>query len=185
MRNISGKRSNPADRDGTAATPDTAVEQRGALKRELLEEMTSWSSGDRGVFKSWHRHALSLVHLQVLTLVDSDGPVSMRQLAESLDVSDAGATGVVDRMEKRGLVERRRDAVDRRVVFVHLTDAGRHVFEELAARRRERLSKLLDELSEGDMAALLRGVRAVHAVRNRFIESEAWQSNPGPPHSTG
>lgn len=180
MRNIPDTRSNPPETGGAA---DPAAEQRGALKRELLEEMASWSSGDRGVFKSWHRHALSLVHLQVLTLLDADGPVTMRRLAESLDVSDAGATGVVDRMEKRGLVERRRDGDDRRVVFVHLTDAGRHVFEELAARRRERLSKLLDELSEADMAALLRGVRAVHAVRRRFIESEAWESNPNPPHS--
>lgn len=185
MRNISGSRSNPPERDGPAATPDAASDQRGALKRELLEEIASWSSGDHGVFKSWHRHALSLVHLQVLTQLDSDGPASMRQLAESLDVSDAGATGVVDRMEKRGLVERRRDAGDRRVVFVHITDAGRHVFEELAAHHRERLSKLLDELSQADMAALLRGVRAVHAVRRRFIESEARQSNPNPPQATG
>ena len=52
----------------------------------------------------------------------------MGDLAEELDVSVASATGIVDRMEQRGLVERRHGPDDRRVVMVDLTaTGGRHV----------------------------------------------------------
>jgi len=149
---------------------------RSTLERELLDEMTGWSTRDRGgFFKTWHRHALSLVHLNVLTALEAEGPLSMRRLAEAMDVSDASATGIVDRMEKRGFVERRHATGDRRVVLVYPTDAGGSVFRDMADRRRDALSTVLAELSEQEMAALLLGMRAIHAVRRRMIEAE-----PGP-----
>ena len=142
------------------------------LERELLEEMTSWSPRDRGgAFTTWHRHSLSLVHLNVLTALEAEGPLAMKRLAEMMDVSDASATGIVDRMEKRGLVERRHGTEDRRVVRVHPTPAGEQVFSDMAAHRREMLSKVLAELNEEDMGALLVGMRAIHAARRRVMGS--------------
>jgi DNA-binding MarR family transcriptional regulator len=143
---------------------------RSALERELLDEMTAWSPRDRGgAFKTWHRHALSLVHLNVLTALESEGPLAMKRLAELMDVSDASATGIVDRMEKRGLVERRHGTTDRRVVLVHPTSAGEQVFSEMAAHRRGMLSRVLAELSEEEMASLLVGMRAILAARRRLL----------------
>src|SRR5664279_5317540 len=100
-------------------TTTTPPADRAALQRELLDEMTTWPTRDRGgTFKAWHRHSLSLVHLHVLNTLESEGPLPMRRLAEAMDVSDASATGIVDRMEKRGLVERRHGTADRRTVLV-------------------------------------------------------------------
>ncbi len=48
----------------------------------------------------------------------------MSKLADALDVSVASLTGIIDRMEARGLVERRREPGDRRVVLVHRTAGG-------------------------------------------------------------
>jgi len=153
---------------------DGATGDRAALERELLDEMTSWSTRDRGpAFKTWHRHALSLVHLNVLSELESEGPLSMRRLAEAMDVSDASATGIVDRMEKRGLVERRHDAGDRRVVLVYIADAGRRVFSDMAAHRRELLANLLGQLDEAEMSALLTGIRAIHAAKARAVARES------------
>lgn len=152
---------------------DRAAGDRAALERELLDEMTSWSTRDRGpAFKTWHRHALSLVHLNVLFELESEGPLSMRRLAEAMDVSDASATGIVDRMEKRGLVERRHDAEDRRVVLVYIADAGRRMFSDMAARRRELLANLLGQLNETEMSALLIGMRAIHSAKARTVANE-------------
>src|SRR5664279_6328792 len=129
---------------------------RSDLERELLEEMANWNAKERGgAFKSWHQHALSLVHLNVLTALEAEGPLSMKALAEAMDVSDASATGIVDRMEKRGLVERRHGTEDRRVVRVHATEAGFQVFSDMAAHRRGVLTKVLAELTEDEMASLL------------------------------
>jgi DNA-binding MarR family transcriptional regulator len=163
MRNI------PAEQSDTSE-PATGQAGRSALERELLEEMTGWSPRDReGVFRTWHRHALSLVHLNVLTALEAEGPLSMKRLAEAMDVSDASATGIVDRMEKRGLVERRHGTGDRRVVLVHSTDAGAKVFDDMATHRRGMLSKVLAGLSEEEMSALLVGMRAIHAARRRLL----------------
>ena len=152
---------------------DRTAGDRAALESELLDEMTSWSSRDRGpAFKTWHRHALSLVHLNVLFELESEGPLSLRRLAEAMDVSDASATGIVDRMEKRGLVERRHDAGDRRVVLVYIADAGRRVFSDMAAHRRELLANLLGQLNETEMSALLIGMRAIHAAKATEVANE-------------
>ncbi len=156
----------------TDATQGIDAGSREGLERELLEEMTSWSPRDReGAFKTWHRHSLSLVHLNVLNILEAEGPLAMKRLAEAMDVSDASATGIVDRMEKRGLVERRHGTEDRRVVRVHPTVAGEKVFSDMASHRREMLSKVLAELSDEEMAALLIGMRAIHAARRRVIGS--------------
>jgi MarR family 2-MHQ and catechol resistance regulon transcriptional repressor len=131
--------------------------------------MTAWSPRDReGAFKTWHRDALSLVHLNVLTALEAEGPLPMKRLADVMDVSDAGATGIVDRMEKRGLIERRHSADDRRVVLVYPTDAGAKVFSDMASHRRGMLSSVFAELTDEEMAALLVGMRAIHVARERL-----------------
>lgn len=172
MQNISGARS-------TGPASESVATDRGALQRELLEEMTAWSPRDRGgVFKTWHRHALSLVHLNVLTALEAEGPLAMKRLAEAMDVSDASATGIVDRMEKRGLVERRHGTDDRRQVLVYPTDAGVQVFHDMAVHRRGVLSRVLAELTEEEMAALLVGMRAIHAARRRLLAAAAANTEP-------
>src|SRR5690349_22226468 len=116
--------------------------------------MVAWRAKERvGVFRQWVRGSLSLVHLHVLTVLESDGPLSMGKLADALDVSVASATGIVDRMEDRGLVERRREGDDRRVVQVAATDAGRAVFVEVATQRKAHLRQLIDGLSEDELNA--------------------------------
>ena len=177
MRNITVAQSNGSE-------PPTAASDRQSLERELLDEMTAWSPRDRGgVFKAWHRHALSLVHLNVLTALEAEGPLSMRRLAEAMDVSDASATGIVDRMEKRGLVERRHGTGDRRMVLVQATGAGEQVFRDMAAHRRDVLSRVLTELTEEEVTALLVGMRAIHAAKRRVLEWDPDQGSPPSPET--
>ena len=74
---------------------------------DLLDEMTPWNAQERlGAFRSFLHGALSLIHVHVLTILEVQGPLSMSKLAEELDVSVASATGIVTRMEQRGLVKR-------------------------------------------------------------------------------
>ena len=156
----------------TGPAPASGSTERQTLQQELLDEMTGWSPSDfAGAFKSWHRHALSLVHLNVLTALQADGPLSMKRLAEAMDVSDASATGIVDRMEKRGMVERRHGTEDRRTVVVYTTQAGAQVFRDMADHRRAVLSRVLAELSEDEMAALLTGMKAILAARRRLTDA--------------
>jgi DNA-binding MarR family transcriptional regulator len=97
----------------------------------------------------------------------------MGALADALDVSQASVTGIVDRMEQRGLVERQRDDEDRRVVRVATTDEGRRLIGLLAAQRREHIALLLDDLETDEIAGFLNGLRALRRARERRAADEA------------
>jgi DNA-binding MarR family transcriptional regulator len=63
-----------------------------------------------------------------------DEPMPMGRIAELLCIDGSSVTWIVDRLEERGLVERRSDPDDRRVRLVALTSEGRRVRDELAAK---------------------------------------------------
>jgi DNA-binding MarR family transcriptional regulator len=152
----------------------TTGDERATLADALLDELSRWGPRERaGLLRSWHRGSLSLVHLMVLNLLEAEGPQSMGRLAEALDVSVASATGIVDRMERRGLVERERGEVDRRLILVSLTPVGAAVFSEMSARRRERLTRLVGALTDRQIAGLLEGLRAMHVAGEHLFGREA------------
>ncbi len=139
---------------------------RDAIIHEILDEMTSWEPRDRmGVFRKWLQSQVSLVHLHVLTVIEADGPLPMSRLADALDVSVASATGIVDRMEQRGLVRRIHSQEDRRVVLVEKTGAGDDVFRAIGETRRAGLAHILATLSEEELRGYLAGTRAIRKAR--------------------
>jgi len=102
--------------------------------------------------------ALDLSFAQAMALRELDQPLPMWEMAERLCCDASNVTGIVDRLEGRGLVERRVASGDRRVKHLVLTDAGR----ALRQQHRDGLTDglpLLDELSPGErklLAGLLR-----------------------------
>jgi MarR family transcriptional regulator, organic hydroperoxide resistance regulator len=80
-------------------------------------------------------HDLTYSQWQVLSLVGkgSPAPTTQRQIQSCLRVESATLTGVIDGLVRRGWLVRRENAEDRRVNELTLTDAGRAVYEELAA----------------------------------------------------
>jgi DNA-binding MarR family transcriptional regulator len=84
-------------------------------------------------------------------------------------------------MEKRGLVERRHGTGDRRMVLVQATGAGEQVFHDMAAHHRDDLSRVLAELTEEEVTALLVGMRAIHAAKRRALEQDLDPNGASPP----
>ncbi|MWA01913.1 MarR family transcriptional regulator [Actinomadura sp. LD22] len=68
--------------------------------------------------------ALGLPPAQALVLTNLSGPAPMRRLADWLSCEPSNVTGIVDGLERRGLVTRRPAPGDRRVKHVVLTEAG-------------------------------------------------------------
>jgi DNA-binding MarR family transcriptional regulator len=136
------------------------------LVMQVVDELTAWNPREFiTAFQRWHAGAVSLVHLNVLALLEASGPMPMGRLAEQLDISVASITGVIDRMEARGLVERRRDSDDRRVILVHPGKGGRKLFDDIGKRRRLGLAALLSKLNDQQLEGLLEGHRALRAAR--------------------
>jgi DNA-binding MarR family transcriptional regulator len=78
--------------------------------------------------------ALSPPQLFALRALEPDRPAPMSRLAGVLRCDASNVTGIVDRLEDRGLVERRAAPHDRRIKHLVLTDAGVALRERIAAR---------------------------------------------------
>lgn len=70
----------------------------------------------------------------VLALVSNDVATTCTELSRNMDHDKGALTRVIDQLEERALVERRRDADDRRVSKLVITDAGRKIVTDLAGR---------------------------------------------------
>ena len=83
----------------------------------------------------------------LVALWEQDG-LSLSELARRSFFDGPTMTGIVDRLEHAGLVERRRDSQDRRVISVYLTDAGRALQRSLPALAEETNREAIAGLSE-------------------------------------
>src|SRR5512135_1424722 len=110
------------------------------------------------------RRNLSMTHVHVLWLLEHHGTMPMSRLAELMDVSLSNATGLVDRMEEHGLVERVRVPDDRRVVLVRPAAAGRIALEENEIVKRESMREILGRLSGEQLARALEAFRDIRAA---------------------
>lgn len=111
---------------------------------------------------------LTMAQLKMLLVLRQYEPVGGNELANRLHVSLPSVSGMVDRLEARGLVERQEDATDRRVRPIVLSDAGQAMIADHEAAGREIGRELLADLDLEDLRALVRGLAAVQrAVARR------------------
>jgi DNA-binding MarR family transcriptional regulator len=96
---------------------------------------------------------LSPPQVRALAVLDPERPVPMSELADALHCDNSNVTGIVDRLEDRGLVERRSASHDRRVKMLAVTERGADVRARLAERLDEAPAPLA-RLSPEDQTAL-------------------------------
>jgi DNA-binding MarR family transcriptional regulator len=94
---------------------------RFGLRRDRLRTALSQATG------------LALADLDALEHLEADGPLTQRQLGDRLLLTSGAVTMLVDRLERDGLVERRRHPHDRRAVLVDLSRASSTVHPEALA----------------------------------------------------
>jgi MarR family transcriptional regulator, organic hydroperoxide resistance regulator len=99
------------------------------------------------------RLGLSFAQAHALRLLDPDEPMPMSALAERLFCDASNVTGIVDRLEARGLVRRQSAEGDRRVKALTITPAGMQLREK-AMELMSQPPEAIAALSEADQRAL-------------------------------
>jgi DNA-binding MarR family transcriptional regulator len=167
MRSIGEQPTSPAPEaaSGEAATVDT-----------ILTEVSGWIGELRcaSMARLVQSH-VSLSHMHVLWLLQHHGSITMSRLAELLDVSLSNATGIIDRMEEKGLIERVRVPDDRRLVLVLPGSAGVRALEESETTKRERLRAVLGHLTTPERPVVLAALRSLRRALSAEVEAD-------PPH---
>jgi DNA-binding MarR family transcriptional regulator len=107
------------------------------------------------------RRNLTTSQLATLRQLGRHGALSAGDLARGISVSQATVTGIVDRLERRGLVTRSRDSEDRRRVVIDLTDPGRQAVASSPPPLHERFMVRLAELPEDERREIDRMLRRI------------------------
>ncbi|MCE3550186.1 MarR family transcriptional regulator [Pseudonocardia sp. RS11V-5] len=105
-------------------------------------------------------HGLSATALDLLTVLTGEDGLPHRELAGRLGLTPATLTPVVDALERAGDIRRERDATDRRVVRVCLTESGRRRCATVA----DRVDRTLQETVPGERPAVRRYLEEVLAA---------------------
>jgi DNA-binding MarR family transcriptional regulator len=141
---------------------------------QLMAEFGPLVAGERAAFASrCHERSISMAHVFLMSMIDKHGALPMTRVAELLGSGLPTATGLVSRMEERGLIRRDHDTRDRRVVLVSLTEAGAAEVHELHEARQRRMSAAIAMLSDSEQDRLLASIRSLRSALERLNEGEA------------
>lgn len=97
--------------------------------------------------------------LRALRVLARHGAMRLSELSGYLHIAARSTTEVVDALEARGLVERRRDPADRRATLAEMTEHGASVLDSIRVARGTEAERAFDRLSQADRAHLSRILR--------------------------
>ncbi len=112
----------------------------------------------------WARVDLTMPQLKVLLLLGQHRSAPVSWLAARMQVSPPNITGILDRLEQRGWVERTSDPRDRRVVRILLTQQGEQLLHELAGAGVTHLHAQIGTLGKSSVDSLREGLSAFLAT---------------------
>ena len=140
--------------------PSAASDQSAELSG-LIDALVQTSFVTMGLLnKVAAEHDMSLTQLRVLAIL-RDRRLKMTELADYLGLDKSTMTGLVDRAEKRGLLERVRNRVDGRAVDVRITKLGAELAERLATVVAQSLSPKIGALPRVDRRRLQELLKAM------------------------
>lgn len=91
----------------------------------------------------------------VLALLEGDGPMPISSLAKATGSANSTISGVIDRLERAGLVRRIRSEQDRRVIYVDVTEKYRELEAEQKSHAMSRFAQCISGMSEEDQVKVL------------------------------
>lgn len=106
-------------------------------------------------------HEFSFSQAMILQTLLGQKTMQMKDLAKGLGLSKANATGLVDRLVKKELIERSHGSADRRAVMIHLTSAGTKAAAKLAAINRKGLAQMMRRIPEKNLEVFLNTLELV------------------------
>jgi DNA-binding MarR family transcriptional regulator len=145
---------------------------------QVLEAIIYLYTESRRVTKELARRAdLTGPQLTVVKMLEQIGELSLSELSERIRAQNSTVTGIIDRMEREGLVVRERSKEDRRVVYIRLTPKGKKLAEDVPIETWQIFRDALDSLSQAEVKDL---VKILGKLARRVRQSVAATPGAGP-----
>jgi MarR family 2-MHQ and catechol resistance regulon transcriptional repressor len=115
---------------------------------------------------------LILSDFMVLEVLLHKGPLTISAIGDKVLLASASMTSAIDRLEERGLVQRRSCNSDRRIRLVELTECGKAFIEEIYARHEKDLEFIASELSEAERKTMYEGLKKIGIAAKVAVPTE-------------
>jgi len=174
-----------ARRGPKGAPPARSAKRRDQLLQDLIQANRAYQIAVDKMDDAFFRLiGVNGTDGRCLDIIDLSGGISAGELARAVDLSPAAVTTVIDRLEEMGFVKRTRDPEDRRRVIVQPTEAVARYAELAYLPMAADGVKLVGELSDKELEAVLRFLRVGtelnerHAQRVRQLVAERASEPP-------
>jgi DNA-binding MarR family transcriptional regulator len=140
---------------------------------EALRDSTRWivwylrrlvQAGDLYSRELNKNYRVSQPQLSCLLALQEYGPLSLSKLAKYILVKPSTVTGIIDRLEQKGLVRRERSLLDRRVVTINLTEAGEALAYEAPPPIPKSIVKGLEKVPTSEIKDIVKSLSTLVAM---------------------
>ena len=130
----------------------------GSLMKQIKTKL------EKNLRANFSDHNLTFSQLSVLGLLHQNGEMRISDLNKKMGLTKSTTSGIVDRLEKMGLVRRIRNEQDRRVVKVELTDKVNELTRDFEAALEDSFSAFFKNASEDDINDIIKGLDKFNRV---------------------
>ncbi|WP_026485752.1 MarR family winged helix-turn-helix transcriptional regulator [Caldanaerobius polysaccharolyticus] len=95
------------------------------------------------------------------------GEMKISDLSEKLGLSNSTVSGIINRLEKQGLVKRTRSAKDRRVIYVNVTPEFKRSFQKYFDEAEKRIEEIINSATPEELNTILDGLNTLKKVLDR------------------
>jgi MarR family transcriptional regulator, organic hydroperoxide resistance regulator len=121
-----------------------------------------------------HFNAMNLTGPQgmMMGILSHDGEMKISDLSEKIGLSNSTVSGIIDRLEKQGLVERTRSKDDRRVVYVNVSTEFRKNSKENFCKIEETFEAIMTKATAEEIEIILKGLDTLERIMDREHNNE-------------
>ena len=153
---------------------------------QVLEAIIYLYTESRRITKELAKRAdLTGPQLTVVKLLEQVGDLSLSELSEKIRAQNSTVTGIIDRMEREGLVTRERSKEDRRVVHIRLSAKGMQLAREIPVEPMEIFKGALESLSAQEMRDLMRIMTKVAKRVKQIVRRDVGETEGGEAQGNG
>lgn len=113
---------------------------------------------------STHEDSISHQSVRILQMIQKEDEVTVRDIAELLNISHNTASEHIKKLERNGWVKKERDIDDQRKVHIHLTTEGLLVLKKNTELNDKKLQHALNQLTEEEQQLILQAFRLLSEV---------------------
>jgi DNA-binding MarR family transcriptional regulator len=122
--------------------------------------------------REWARCGLTLPQMIVLREI-SQGPKTIGQISQSVDLSYSTISGIIDRLERNQLVERVRDENDRRVIWIRKTRKIEEMMGQVSFLNEAYYAEMLEGITGEQMDAIISTLQVLIGIIEQKVEENA------------